>query len=379
MEYIFLLGAVQGLLLTFFLLSKKENFLANRIFALTIFAYSIDILYAFYFLKKIYLIYPQLIGFSVFLPFIYSPSVFLYAVYVSRKYHSFKKTDFLHFLPCAIIFIFGFHFLFLINPSEKLNILNPNIAKSFIVVFIRTLIPFYGIAYTILTLVEVKKYHRKLKDQFSNIGKLRLNWLIYLLVGIICTWILEFIQIVLIEGFHSPEAIIYNYIYIFISIFMYAVSFKSLSQPEIFIDNDLNIDSLNKEPEAEEKPAVYKKSGLSDEKAKSYLNNLLELMNGKKPFLQPSLTLNELAEQLNISTHNLSETLNTQLNQSFYDFVNSYRVDEVKRLMQEDVNAAYSILSIALDAGFNSKSSFNNVFKKQTGMTPSEYRESIKK
>lgn len=378
MEYIFLLGAGQGLLLTFFLLSKKENLLPNRIFALTIFTYSIDILFAFINAKKLYLVYPQLIGLSGPPPFIYSPAIYLYTLYVSRNYKSFRKNDYLHFLPVAIMLVFGIHYLFFGNTENKIALMNPDIPKSFWVVIMRTIIPFYGILYTVLSLREVKKYHGRLKESFSDIEKLKLDWLIYLLIGIIIVWLLEFIQIVLIEGFMLKENIFYNYIYLTISLFMYALAFKSLRQPEIFLQHENEPDEVVDSIAEDDKNTGYKKSGLTDEKARNILEQLLALMENEKPHTQPNLNLNELAARLGVSAHNLSEVINTRLNQTFYDFVSYYRIEEVKRLMASDKEEVYSILSIAFDAGFNSKSAFNNIFKKSTGITPSEYRKKFK-
>lgn len=380
MEYIFLLGAAQGFLLTFFLLSKKENHLPNRLFALTIFVYSIDIMYAFVTVKKLYLIYPQLIGLAGPPPFIYSPAIYLYTVYVSRNYKTFRRKDLLHFLPVSILILSGVYFILYGDTASKIELMNPDVPKSFFVVFMRTIIPFYGITYTIFSLKEVMSYHSRLKDNYSNIEKLKLDWLIYLLVGIITVWTLELIQIILIEVLNKKENFFYNYIYLFISIFMYFVAFKSLKQPEIFLQHENEKPDEIKEITAyneEEKSTGYKKSGLSDEKANSILEELLAIMEKNKPYITPNLNLNELASLINVTPHNLSEVINTKLNQTFYDFISYYRIEEVKRLMHEDKAEAYSILSIAFDAGFNSKSTFNNIFKKVTGITPSEYRKSI--
>ena len=90
----------------------------------------------------------------------------------------------------------------------------------------------------------------------------------------------------------------------------------------------------------------------------------------KEPYIDSELTLNSLAEMLSISPHNLSEAINTQLDKSFFDFINFYRVERVKKDLLDPTNNHLKILAIAFDAGFNSKSSFNTIFKKHTNMTP---------
>jgi AraC-like DNA-binding protein len=101
-------------------------------------------------------------------------------------------------------------------------------------------------------------------------------------------------------------------------------------------------------------------------------------MEEEKPYLNPNLTLNDLSNKLGISNHNLSEILNTHLKQNFFDFVNQYRVEEVKKYLADEGNDHLTLLSIAFDAGFNSKSGFNAIFKKYIHVTPSEYRQRMR-
>ena len=118
----------------------------------------------------------------------------------------------------------------------------------------------------------------------------------------------------------------------------------------------------------------YEKSGLTADRAKQYLERLLLLMENDHPYRDSDLTLNQLAEMLSISPHHLSEIINSKLHQNFFDFVNRYRVEEVKKDLENPDKAHLTVLAIAFDAGFNSKSSFNSIFKRFTNLTPSEYR-----
>ena len=101
-------------------------------------------------------------------------------------------------------------------------------------------------------------------------------------------------------------------------------------------------------------------------------------MEREKPYLDANLTLQELAGRVSISLNHLSQLLNERLNQTFFDFVNSYRVQEAKRELCNPAKAHLTILAIAYDVGFNSKSSFNSAFKKHTGITPSEFKRRLK-
>ena len=118
----------------------------------------------------------------------------------------------------------------------------------------------------------------------------------------------------------------------------------------------------------------YEKSGLSEETAEQYKDALLQIMETQKPYKQNDLTLSQLAEILNISPHNLSEVINSQLHKSFYDLINEYRINEVKKDLVDPSKNHLKILFIAFDAGCNSKASFNTIFKEKVGTTPSEFR-----
>lgn len=100
-------------------------------------------------------------------------------------------------------------------------------------------------------------------------------------------------------------------------------------------------------------------------------------MTTEKPYLEADLSLPELANKLDIPSHHLSRVINEQFGVNFFDFVNQYRVEEVKSRINNPEFENLSLLGIAFDCGFNTKSAFNRVFKKMTGFTPSEYKNKI--
>ena len=153
---------------------------------------------------------------------------------------------------------------------------------------------------------------------------------------------------------------------VLITIFIFTLGYSGLRQPEII--------AL---PENEENEKKYEKSGLTTEKSEEYLNQLFNLMETKKPFLESDLTLLKLAENLGISSNHLSQIINEKLNQNFYDFVNKYRIENAKSLLVDPAFDSKTIYAIALESGFNSKSAFNTCFKKYTNQTPSEYKKHI--
>ena len=125
--------------------------------------------------------------------------------------------------------------------------------------------------------------------------------------------------------------------------------------------------------EEETKVPEYRKSGLKAEEASELHQQLLRLMQTEKPYLEPKLSLAQLAERLGVLPNHLSQIINQYEEKNFYDFVNSYRVEEFIDLAKKDTDKSFNLLGLAFEAGFNSKSSFNQVFKKFKGKTPSEF------
>ncbi|QLG46793.1 tetratricopeptide repeat protein [Costertonia aggregata] len=120
---------------------------------------------------------------------------------------------------------------------------------------------------------------------------------------------------------------------------------------------------------------TYTKLSLTKEQHKAYMDTILDYMEKHKPYLDFEISQTKLAQNLNMSTHHLTEVLSVSLGKNFYDFINLYRVNEAKIIIENLENHDIKMLAIAYKAGFKSKTSFNRVFKKHTGLTPSAYRE----
>ncbi len=118
----------------------------------------------------------------------------------------------------------------------------------------------------------------------------------------------------------------------------------------------------------------YANTGLKEDEAGRILTGLEQLMQEQKVFLDPEITIEKLAGLANSNRHIVSQVLNERAGRSFYDYINQYRVNEAKRLLLDPQYSNQKIASIAYDAGFNSLSAFNDVFKKMTGATPSQFK-----
>jgi AraC-like DNA-binding protein len=112
---------------------------------------------------------------------------------------------------------------------------------------------------------------------------------------------------------------------------------------------------------------------LDDATVQEYSNRLLDYMKEEQPYLNPGLSLRGLAHQVEVHPNKLSWLLNQKLDKNFNDFINHYRVEHFKKLADDPQNAHISLIGLAYESGFNSKTVFNTYFKKETGMTPSKY------
>jgi AraC-like DNA-binding protein len=175
-----------------------------------------------------------------------------------------------------------------------------------------------------------------------------------------------------------------------IALLVYAMGYMGLKQPEIFryetAEYPVQVASVpasaqspivsplvTEEPAIELEPRRYERSGLGDTEAAKLEKDLLGLMDRDRPWTDSELTLADLAARLGTTPHKLSEVLNAQIGKTFYDFVNIYRVRDVQRRIQSGEARTRKMLALALDAGFASKSTFNQAFKKHTNQTPSDF------
>jgi len=362
---VFAIGVAQAIFLFFILLKKKENRFANKFLAFTMLIFALDLLGGVLFLSGYIKYTPWFLGLNSAFPYLYGPLIYLYVIFLIHKQESFVANNYLHFIPFLLIQLYGIFFFYFEGTEYQLSLLDFNIVPPWHIQLIGMLIPFHGMTYMIFTVIETAKYNRNIKNSFSNIEKIDLSWLLYLVLGTAIIWIVVLFSY-LLNIVYGDELQANLLIYITISIFLYTFAFKSYRQPE-----------MNLLANVKESDKTYKKSGLTEERTKELLKSIVDFMNFEKPYMDTGLNLSQLSEKLGISSHNISEVINTNLNQNFYDFINSYRVDEVKKLIEEDRNSTYSILAHGFEAGFTSKSAYYSAFKKFTGLTPAQYRKDV--
>jgi len=362
---VIILGIVQGFFLGIILLSiKRGNRKANRVIGvlLILFAYSITPMV---FIKTgVYFNYPHLLKTAQPLLFLFGPLFLLYTkILTDRKYY-FNWIQLWHLIP-FIVFVLYLIPVFIMSGNEKVEYLKDVIGGAF--KFERIVTPLQIIHLFVYMYVVnrlVNNHILNLKKSFSSIEKINLNWLKNGVWGFVTIFAIMAVLIIIQISYYP---IISNHegetIAILVSLVIYYIGYKGLQQPEIFIGGQ------DGEPVTK-----YEKSTLDLQKVKEYKEKLVEYMKNEKPYLDGLLTIKDLAVKIKIPSYHLSQMINENFKQNFFDFINSYRIEEAKKSMLDHKNDHISIQGIAFEVGFNSKSAFNNAFKKYTNKTPSEYR-----
>jgi len=206
----------------------------------------------------------------------------------------------------------------------------------------------------------VRGYTFEVKKYYSSLGKIQLAWLKLLLFGFMIIHSFYIYKHVFLALFGGYEESLVIWMHLASLVIVTIIFYHCLIHPEVF-------SGIKSKPK-------YIKSSLSDLDKDKYRKKLESYIELEKPYLAPDLTLFELAKHIGIPSHHLSQLLNTHLNQNFFDFINFYRIEESKRLLSDPNSENKTILEILYETGFNSKSVFNTTFKKQTGMTPTQFR-----
>jgi AraC-like DNA-binding protein len=203
----------------------------------------------------------------------------------------------------------------------------------------------------------LRKHRNKVRDQFSDLEKVNLQWLRILTIGLGCIWLLVI--------FFRNDTLTMGGVVVFV----FLIGFFGVRQADIFKPSPATGDGAN----GNEQKQKYSKSGLTEESSGELHRALIQLMAQTAPYKKSELSINDLASELDVHPNYLSQVINEKEKKNFYDFVNTYRIEEFKRLIAIPKNRNFTLLSLAYDCGFSSKSSFNRYFKKATGQTPSEY------
>ncbi|HEX7025981.1 MAG TPA: helix-turn-helix domain-containing protein [Gammaproteobacteria bacterium] len=313
---------------------------------------------------RVFDILPNLFFLFGFAYFLEGPVLYWYTRSMIYNDFSFRPSDMLHMLPAVVaqIYLYFVYHRYPVSVQSGL-VLDFQIFSStgghhdIFVTAQKSIVVVYGA----VCLFQLARYRALLKDSYSNIEKIDFVWLHLLIGGFLLGWIWNLATHVF--GLYRPGdisdimGIAGNYatfVLINVLIFytlMYSGVFTGISQ-------NTRRDSLEEQDPIDPK----------------HVDRIRAAMETEKLFLNPRLTVDEFAGHVKLSPRQVSSAINRCLGRNFLEFVNSYRVEEAKRIFAEPASSDDAVLDIASKSGFNSKATFNRFFKKFTGITPTEYR-----
>lgn len=360
---IFLLVAIHGIVLSsIFFFRKKGRQKPNILLGTFLFLFSIMLVEYVSFWTNYNLIFPHISGISLSFQFLFGPLIFLYALSVLKPNNQWKW-EYLHFLPFLVHLIYispGYFF----SSSDKTELLlqqaqaEPVFGISGIGLFFISAKSIHMMVYALL-LFNLKRIAQPLGIQLNRISYQKSVWIQiakYGFSGYLFTFILFYVLVDTI-GYNIQHDYMISFA---ASLFIFSIGYIGLSKPEYLYEAHNGF--------------KYESSSLEESKADQYLEKLLLYMEDEQPYMDGDLKLEDLADKLEIPRHHLSQIINERLGKNYFEFINSYRVREAKRILSDPGRADDIILRIALESGFNNKTTFNSAFKSEVGTTPSKYR-----
>jgi len=296
--------------------------------------------------------------------FLYGPLIYFYVKNVVYRDFKFRWQHMIHCLPALIFYIIVPVRLLISKQNEVPSEINTDHQINLISTLIIGNVFIYLLAYLWFSRRIILFYRSEIKNSFSAVEGINLNWLTFILRS--------FVIISLIAMIHNIQPILNSNalnvvtliaLVVFIFYFINKVLVKALNYPQIL--SGIELSSYKK----------YSGSNLSSDEIRLINLKLIPTIENEKLFLNPDLTIKDVAHHIGSNTKTVSQVINQMHQKNFFDYINSYRCAEVKQILKAEENS--TIMEAMYRSGFNSKSSFNKEFKKLTGQTPTEYKKSI--
>lgn len=367
-----LLAIGQGVFLLIFLLFRHFKSTSFRLLSAILLALMFQLAHDQLVVSRLILKLPFLVGTAHFFSYCIGPLILLYISSLIKKDFKLKARHALHFIPFLVYNLIKLPD-YLSSAARKVSFLNyyyesldqnpthfievrgfNDILNGFLLFDLHKLI-YVSIAFYLFI-----QYRKLLLNKVSSLDKTNLNWMQNTLYGYSIIWLL--IPVERFHGFYGIDSVLVSHVgALMLSIHIYFIAYLAFSQ------------------QAKTKAvAIQTEPSESDEK---YFSQLVlksqEIMVTKKLFLDQQLTLSKLSKEIDVRDHNLSRAINHELKINFFDYVNGYRVQEAKALLQSADSRKYTVEHIGIQAGFSSKATFYRAFKKHTGITPSKFQKSI--
>ncbi len=366
-DFIVTTGIVIDSIILFFLFKKDNKELPQKILIVLFMFMLIELVITYIFLHQIYLIDLFSIIFSSAITWFLGPLIYLYIKSIVDIKDNLIKKNLIHFIPYIVYIFFKLIVLFYLQPDLHKSTYEEIFKKKWIAdVVISNL---YFIVYLLLALREFYQYKKAIMSNFSNLTRHDFLWIEHMLIGYLA--IISIDTIISVAGLYSIYGFyitITSMVIVIIYLGYYGINQSKLLLPDFLIREDFNIE------DSMEKSNKHQLSNQSTQEIDDLRIRLENVLKDDRPYLDEDLTLRKLAEMIPTSDKKLSTLLNKYMDISFYDIINKHRVEAVKEKIISQNYQKYSLLGIAYDCGFSSKSSFIRIFKKETGLSPSEFK-----
>lgn len=372
MSYILIIGVFEAVFLILLLISKKNkgkpDFYLGTVLGL--YALSIFLSYTDLYNIKHGFPFPGIINLSWLVVFLQGPALWFYIKSLSDRNFTFRPVHLLHFLPFIVFATVHYYDFIRLPLEERIYIAVNEVFKEKVFYKIAVLsIGISTITYNLWALNLIKRYRKRLEYYFSKTDSIDLSWLRTLIIATLIIYLVNvtLFNLDLIFRFTSYKVLL-MLSYGFASVYMLIIGFFGLKQKNVFLSlPDVALDSRTNRSK---KPVSGGENG-------SFVADFLTFMDAQKPYLDPELSLSKLSGLLRVKPEYLSEILNSNLNQSFFDFINRYRIEEFKKRCIDESSRNLSIMGIAYDCGFNSKAAFYRAFKKFENISPTAYIQGV--
>lgn len=386
-DLVLFLGASQGYLFAILLAFKRQRKrVINLHLAILLFAISSEILQQFLLQTNyIYQLQPM-VGFAMPLDALVGISLYWYVRIITHPEldHSFKRV-FIHYSIFFVCLLLSIPY-WALDFEDKLSLIQTGVIPEVwpAPVYYTTLVqvPIKIISFSLYLLLAVRlllKHRQRIKDVFSYRQKITLNWLSYLLL-LFAVGLFNGLIVLLFFQEYQEQTQLMGFMGVFSITAVFYLGIMGLMQPVIYLGREqsyLQQASELQREEADEVPVEqpkYRKSSLADEDMRRIASKLEEKMQHQQLYLDPALTMPKLASSIGVSPNYLSQTLNTYYQSSFFDYINGLRIEYSKALLSDSARQGLSIIDIAMESAFNSRSTFYAAFKQTVGMTPAQFR-----
>jgi len=360
-----------SLFLSLFLVTvKTAHTIGNRLFAFFLVLTAIDISINLGDLFEIPLNTRILISSFIFLQL---PVFYLYVLSVCYSDFKLKPKHLIHSIPFLLANLVFVPRFYAVDLASKISFLKKSTSMPEIQ-FNHILVHFQIVLYLIAVFMLLRKVKKIYLENYAGASMESLNWLFQFTLALSVFYFIALLKnIFKFTEYPNISEWLKMGLFIFELIIIFWYLYKALNSPNLFrsIDSKLKLVEFIISEEKNSGPLVHKKE---------YNENLLKLqhyMIEEKPFLNPSLTIQDVSAAIKIPVRDLSLLINHKLDRHFYDFVNSYRIENAMAILKDVTKRKVTVLEILYEVGFNSKSSFNTAFKKHTGITPTDYRKSL--